>query len=392
MKVKGVSSPTPSTNTTNTPQLHIYPIKALRGIPLTTAELTPQGLKHDRRFMLWSLAPDGSLRSKLQISSNPECALFSQEITADPSLNTHESTPDAASSGNSPSIVVRYQTPAEPLAPHHPSQDTPLSVPLEPDTAALRPVDLDMFGSKATAYRMGTPYDAWFSACLGYPAALLYIGDGRRPQLGFRPGPRMPGQNPALAVFAYISNLILYLLSLIGLADRIRDWLVFSDMAPFLVVSTSSLTDVASRVGAGPVEMHRFRPNIVLGPDPDAEDLPPWSEDFWSQLTISPSATQRAGKTTLQVTGNCCRCVAVNVDYATGRPSKGPLGTVFKKLMAYRRVDSGAKWEPVFGRYASLLGSAVGVISLGDGVEATTRSDRDVWDWPAWKKVKPKAE
>lgn len=348
--------------------------------------------------MLWSLNEDGSLDTKLQVSSHAECALFHQDIMGeDSSLNEYGHISDLASSESpsthksGPSIVVRYLTPEKALVPHHPSQDTTLELPLEPDISALQPIDIDLFGSKATVYRMGEPCDAWFSACLGFPTALLYIGDGRRPQLGFRPGPRMPVQSPIHALISYISGLVLYILSLLRLADSIRDWLVFSDLAPFLVASTSSLADISSRIEDGPIGMHRFRPNIVLGPDADnAEDLPAWSEDFWSQLTISPLSKESTRKSKLQVTGNCCRCVATNVDYATGRPSKGSRGAVFKKLMSYRRVDKGSKYEPVFGRYASLLGSSARVIRLGDGVEATTRSDRDVWDWPEWKKVKAK--
>lgn len=401
MKVDGVShhsSPPPIPQLTRMTQLYVYPVKALRGVPLTSAQLTPQGIKYDRVFMLWSLNDDGSLGTKLQASSHAECALFHQEIVGqDTSLNEYEpisnsgSGPSESPSAHKsePSIVVRYLTPMEPLVPHHTSQDTALEFPLEPDISALRPIDIDLFGSKAKVYRMGEPCDAWFSACLGFPTALLYIGDGRRPQLGFRPGPRTPVRSSIHALISYISGIVLYILSLIRLADSIRDWLVFSDMAPFLVTSTSSLADISSRIEDGPIGMHRFRPNIVLRPD--AEDLPAWSEDFWSQLTISPSTAERMEKSKLQVTGNCCRCVATNVDYTTGRPSKGTRGTVFKKLMSYRRIDKGSKYEPVFGRYASLLGPSARVIRLGDDVEATTRSDRDVWDWPTWKKVKAKA-
>lgn len=384
---------------TNSRKLCIYPIKGLRAVPLTSAELTPMGIKHDRRFMLWSLNDDGSLKSKLQVSSNPELAVFSQTIVGeDPSLNEYEPTQDPESPGGlrrdkgPPAITIRYLTPQKPIVPHHPSQDNTLEVPLEPDTSALQPVEYDLFGSGGTAYRMGDPYDSWFSACLGYPAALVHIGNGRRPQLGFRPGPRAPAQNWSQALVSSISAAILYLLSLIGLADAATDWLGFSDMAPFLITSTASLADISSRVEEGPIGMHRFRPNIVIGPGAEPENLLPFEEDFWSQLTIFPSAKAKATRPTFQVTGNCCRCVAVNVDYTTGRPSKGPRGTVFKKLMGYRRVDKGSKYEPIFGRYASLMTSATKVVGLGDIVEATSSSERDVYDWPPWRKAKPKTE
>lgn len=342
--------------------------------------------------MLWKLAPDGSLEAKMQVFNRPELALFRQYVVGDdeslneyaqtscpdPGLNSWEKSGDEETG---PSVIVRYITPEEPLAPYHHAQDKTLTVPLDPDISTLEPVEVDMNLSKATAYRMGEPYDAWFSSCLGYPAALLYIGDGRRPQLGFQPGTRTPRNSLQLLLF-YVSDFFLRLLTLIGLAV-VGDWIVFTDLAPFLIASSASLSDLSSRIEGG-VGMHRFRPNIVVGPD-DSKDLPPWDEDFWSQLTISPSS-EKGEATALQVTGNCCRCASVNVDYTTGRPSTGPSGAVLKKMMAYRRVDQGKKYTPVFGRYASLLGGPGDVISVGDDVEARVKGERDVWDWPNWNK------
>ncbi|SPO05971.1 uncharacterized protein DNG_08660 [Cephalotrichum gorgonifer] len=378
--------------------LYVYPIKGLRGAPLASAQLTPQGLRHDRRFMLWSLAPDGSLKAKIQVVSHPEVALFAQVIVGEGGQSVgDDARGDGKSAAEPPSVVVRYLTPEVPLVPHHPSHDAPLRAPLEPDTAALESVEMTMYGSGATVYRMGEPYDEWFSSCLGYPAALLYIGDGRRPQLGFRPATRLPKQSPLRRLISYVSGLIMYVLFLIGLATRPEDdWIVFTDLAPFLVTSTASLSDISSRIPDGPVGMHRFRPNIVVGPGPGSNDdgPSPWAEDFWSQLTISPPPSLRgdtaAAGSTLQMTGNCCRCVSVNVDYATGRPSTGTRGDVLKKMMRDRRVDRGQKWSAVFGRYASLLSSG-GAISLGDEVSVRTTSERDVWDWPSWNS-KPKEE
>lgn len=50
--------------------------------------------------------------------------------------------------------------------------------------------------------------------------------------------------------------------------------------------------------------------------------------------------------------------------------------------MKDRRVDKGAKWSPVFGRYAFLAGGGF-KLSVGDQVEVTGRlEDRSIWDWP----------
>jgi hypothetical protein len=80
----------------------------------------------------------------------------------------------------------------------------------------------------------------------------------------------------------------------------------------------------------------------------------------------------------------CGRCTSLNVDYSTGRTAKGERGTVLKKLMSDRRVDTGSKYSPVFGRYGFLTNNPGGdtIISIGDSVEVTKRSaERTVWDW-----------
>ena len=62
----------------------------------------------------------------------------------------------------------------------------------------------------------------------------------------------------------------------------------------------------------------------------------------------------------------------------------GESGKVLKKLQSDRRVDSGAKYSPVFGRYSFLHGNHEGdVISVGDEAVVTRRNDkRTVFDWP----------
>ncbi|GKT85518.1 MOSC domain-containing protein [Colletotrichum tofieldiae] len=166
--------------------LNVYPIKALRPIPLEAATLTPQGILHDRTYMLFKVNPDSSLR-KLQLSTFPQCALFSQEIVPSPS---------SSDEGPGDTILVKYNTPNPPLVDHHPLQDTALSVPLVPDTSTLKPVFVDLHGSPAEALRMGDPYDAFFSACFGFPTILVHIGSGRRRVLGtLSPGSSSPASS-----------------------------------------------------------------------------------------------------------------------------------------------------------------------------------------------------
>ncbi|KAK2034435.1 MOSC domain-containing protein, partial [Colletotrichum zoysiae] len=366
--------------------LNVYPIKALRPIPLESATLTPQGILHDRAYMLFKVNPDSSLR-KMQLSSFPQCALFSQEIVS-----------SSASSGEGPgdTILVRYNTPNPPLVDQHPLQDTILSVPLVPDTAGLQPVSVDLHGSPAEALRMGDPYDAFFSACFGFPTILVHIGSGRRRVLGtFAPGssPKQQKQQPPPSASSLLSSITSYLPSFSSPELQSEDkgspaWLTFTDCAPYLVTSTSSL----SHPSLAPFQefslMPKFRPNIVV--DDPAE--PPFAEDFWAELSLPASGSGTGGPTgaRLLLTANCGRCSSLNVDYDLGRAAAGQEGTLLKTLMRDRRVDPGHKYAPIFGRYAFLAFDGAeeeqqqsGIrVRVGDEVVIARRSDeRTIFDW-----------
>ncbi|KAM0563219.1 hypothetical protein ACHAPJ_000936 [Fusarium lateritium] len=325
-------------------QLWYYPIKGIRGIQLQSAKLGPQGLQHDRRFMLCKIEKSGEL-NKVQLSKYPECSLFEQEVVGD-------------------RIRVKYLTPEEPLVPRRPEQDTILEVPIAPDLNELDKADINLHQSLVVAYRMGPKYDAWFSACFGFDTALIFIGDGRRPVLGTF-SPKAQDAPPS-----FLSLLVSYL-SGKGASRAEDDWIAFSDCAPYLITTEQSLDNVRGRLSECDVDMRAMRPNIVL----DGEAA--WDEDFWAQLSIN-------GIHDVALTKNCNRCTSLNVDHDTGRTGKGERGTVLKKLMSDRRVDTGAKFSPVFGRYGFLTSKPGdnAFVSIGDKVEVTQRNaERAVWDW-----------
>ncbi|KAH6677904.1 MOSC domain-containing protein [Plectosphaerella plurivora] len=343
--------------------LHVYPIKALRGIPLQSATITPQGIAHDRSFILLKVLPDGT-HQKMQLSHFPQCALFSQEIV--PATDTTPAT-----------ITVRYNIPSDPLIPDHPSQHIPLDVPLEPDASSLEEFPVNLHNSPATGLRMGSSYDAWFSACFGFDVTLIFIGSGRRKVLGtFAPGSaeRKKAQEQQQSTW-FPSALTSILPWTASQEDQDDYWLTFTDCSPLLITSESSLAAVSALLPSSePAHMSKFRPNIVL--DGAAEEA--YAEDFWAELRV-------AGRP-LALTANCVRCSSLNVDYSTGRPAQGETGTVLKKLMKDRRVDTGSKWSPVFGRYGFPLPTEddpVFTVHVGDDVEVARRNDeRTVYDWP----------
>ncbi|KAF3061418.1 putative mosc domain containing protein [Daldinia childiae] len=366
-------------------ELYIYPIKSLRPVSLDRALLQREGLRYDRRFMLLKAEAGGGYKN-IQVYHFPECALFHQAIDND---------------NDDDHVVVTYRIPEHPLVvPPPPEQYTALRVPLNPAIAGLETVDIKLFSSSATTYRMGDTYDAWFSACLGYRTILVYIGDNRRSVLAHAPQPEQPQTQ---SWFSHLTSFVPYYGQQQPSSSKEKaSGLVFNEAAPFLLTSKASLRNVSARLPEGQeMDMIKFRPNIVVdevweessGSEDSDDDAPSilaaWDEDFWAELSVG--STHR-----LALTANCARCVSINVDYAAGRPASGELGSVLKKLMKDRRVDAGNKWSPIFGRYAFLLPSANSSssgggeaheldadVAVGDEVKVMRRiSERDTWAWP----------
>lgn len=132
-------------------------------------------------------------------------------------------------------------------------------------------------------------------------------------------------------------------------AGRVNDYrrVGFADGFPFLVTNTASLAELNTRLEA-PVEMRRFRPNIVV------EGAGAWDEDIWQSLSI--------GDNHLSIVKPCSRCVMTTVDPSTGQKDAAlqPLRT----LSGYRRTQEGV----IFGQNA--IHESPGIIRVGDPVTA----------------------
>lgn len=126
-------------------------------------------------------------------------------------------------------------------------------------------------------------------------------------------------------------------------SDRRR--VSFADGFPFLITNSSSLDDLNKRLDV-PVEMRRFRPNIVV--DGDAA----WDEDNWRQLIV--------GETTFSLVKPCSRCVLTTVDPDSG--VKDPGVQPLKTLSGFRRTEDGV----IFGMNA--IHESQGQVRVGDTV------------------------
>lgn len=344
----------------------------------------------------------GTTLRNMHVPHFPEMTLFHTAI---------EAPKDEEDNGK---IIVTY-TPPQPQS----DKDTKaresrrLEIPLRLRTEKikkLKTLNVTMHRSPTTGYNMGAEYNDWFSACFGFPVVLVYLGANTREVLGtLAPGTRSQGKWWTMwrdeliggtqgrerwliyLAFVYFVGGIVYkaykliqdgqtptgtiavaVLSFAAplatmhwyLSRRRGGRIAFADCAPFLVISETSVDDVSARLPEGEeMDLTKFRPNIVVSGTEKA-----FEEDFWSELGIGPCQTR------LFLTGNCLRCKSLNVDFQTGQMGAGESGSVLKKLMEDRRVDRGARFKPVFGRYSFLDRAADGQsIRVGDEVEVLAR-------------------
>jgi uncharacterized protein YcbX len=122
--------------------------------------------------------------------------------------------------------------------------------------------------------------------------------------------------------------------------------LSFADSKPFLIVGTASLTALNELLTI-PINIQRFRANIIL------QTTIPFVEDGWKNISI--------GGVSFFVTGQCARCVVINVDQTTGvLTGSEPL----KSLALSRRQGN----KVPFGILATV--DVLDVITAGQSYEA----------------------
>ncbi|PYH41860.1 MOSC domain protein [Aspergillus saccharolyticus JOP 1030-1] len=328
--------------------------------PYPPPSSTRTGFLYDRRFMLLKVLEDGSFKN-MHIPHFPEMALFRAEIVYP--------TEDGTEPGH---IIVTYR----------PAHSRTLNLPLAPDTHPLQELAIMMHQSPTKGYNMGPRYNDWFSERFGYPVVLAYLGPHSRRVLGSF----APTKSEMLQISSAVVVIMLLVVMLGGTAVS-DNWInarrhkeeriTFADTAPYLLVSATSVDNVSERLEGGlGIDVTKFRPNIVVAGAQEA-----FEEDFWAEAMIG---SNQEGKARLLLTANCVRCQSLNVDYATGAMAEGEMGKVLKKLMKDRRVDKGAKFSPVFGRYVFLDDESEGQrVQIGDEVVVTRRiKERMVYDWP----------
>ena len=282
-------------------QLWVYPVKSCAGIQLPEAELTDTGLLYDRAWMV--VDGEGEFVSQREL---PRMALIQ------PSFKMGQ-------------LMLR--------APGM------LSLHLALD-AAEGPLKVRVWDDAVDAYDMGDVAAQWFSDFLGpdAPANLKRLRLAR-----FDPDARRPC-DPAWT----------------GGRDATTR---FADGFGLLVTSSASLADLNTRlVAAGhePVDMRRFRPNIVLG------GLESHDEDRVGAIHIETDDSA----VVIEPVKPCGRCPIPNIDPTTAIASPAVSDT----LQAYRQ-DPRLNGAITFGMNAIVIEGDGHVLRVGQTVTGDWKFD-----------------
>ena len=192
-------------------QLFIFPVKSLRGIAVSNAELTPTGFKWDRHWMI--VKPDGGFITQRQF---PHMVLIHTQLTADAVVLSKTGMND---------LIIPFATA---------SSKTPLST-----TSDEALVDAIIWKDNCKVIDEGKAASNWITEAINAPKALRIVR--------MASGHQRPQSKPEL------------------LGDATHT--LFSDAAPILVCNNNSLKSLNTSLTKhqfDPVEMENFRPNIVL--------------------------------------------------------------------------------------------------------------------------------
>ena len=268
--------------------LYIYPVKSLRGIPLSSSELGPQGLLGDRQWMV--VDANGTMVTQRQA---PKMARISTKI-----------------------IGTRLFLEAEGL--------DAIELTLPPHAQITQ---VSIWKDTCPAARADEHVNAWLNTALPYSSPLSLVAIQKRGQR--HPGPGLRFRGPSKH---------------------------FADAAPLLVVSTASLARlnaVLEQENRAPVDIQRFRPNLVL----DCDDA--FHEHHFRYLKRAD------GSRFLELVDHCERCAIITIDPDTGTrdAQQSPIATLVKLN------PMPDKPAPAFGVNAQLYeGLSSGFIRVGESL------------------------
>ena len=274
--------------------VHAYPIKSCGGVTLHEGLLIETGLELDRAWMVVDRRGDMLTQREWPRMALVQCTLKSSELVL-----------------RAPGMLTLH---------------------LRLDTVE-EATDAQVWNDRVKAYDMGDLAGQWFTDFL-QPGARSRNAGLRL--VRFDPDhlracdPQWTGALPAQTAFA--------------------------DAYPLLVANTASLQDLNRRLaaaGAAPVEMQRFRPNLVL------DGLPAFDEDHTLDLFIQTPQ----GEAELRLVKPCVRCSITNIDPATAQSSPAVGDT-----LATYRVDPRVGGAVTFGMNAVVVRGLEHTLQAGQAV------------------------
>ena len=275
-------------------------MKSLGPVEVTATEITNEGLRFDRQYVLVKPPTEksGGLAEHVTIKTTFKLGLFRTAID------------------KSWSKLTITQTTA--------SENSTITIPLTPSPLGLfnaANYHVSIFGTKAIGIDMGADVANFFSFHLDQPMRLLYIGGSGQREI---PGAAfLPRSYRALSVSV---NEKLQ-------PQRIR----FADAAPLLITSTASEEDARRRLppaARGEDVIVRFRPNIHVDVGSKQE---PYDEDTWNMLAIR-SQIDPAQEVSVRCLFKTVRCLSLNADLSKGVMINTP-NQLYGLLMKDRRVN-----------------------------------------------------
>lgn len=190
-------------------------------------------------------------------------------------------------------------------------------LPVDQGTATISvsaTVSVSVWEDQCNALDCGDQAAAWLSEFLGLPTRLVYFPEDEIRQVDLSYA--QPG-----------------------------DITAFSDGFPYLLISQASLDALNSRLQM-PVEMRRFRPNLVV------EGCDAFAEDQWQSLLI--------GDVQFRLVKPCSRCVIPSIDPDTAE--KNP--AVVRTLASFRKTGK----RVLFGQNLTANVSGNGILHTGMAV------------------------
>lgn len=288
-------------------RLFVYPVKSCAGIEVSEALLTETGLDLDRAWMV--VDEDGEFVTQREV---PRLALVQPQFKR-----------------GGTELVLR--------APGM------LALHLLVD-AVEQPARVRIWNDEVPAYDMGDIAAQWFTDFLGLNEQGVPRANAARYRLvRFDPEYRRLSDRKWTAGAEALNQ--------------------FSDGFAILVLGQASLDELNTRLQAGghaPVDIRRFRPNVVL------EGLEAHDEDRVGPLQVETGE----GPVVLTPVKPCSRCPIPNIDPATAQSQP----VVSDALQTYRR-DPRVNGAVTFGMNAVVSSGVDAVLRVGQSVRADFRFD-----------------